>query len=106
MTIERAEYRESYDNEKFKQKIYKSLRAAKIITDVPEPGMDGQSESPTDVGGSHWREHQNIDENFTKSVVDSFGLVPLEATEYLSDQSQAARRIEILDQITEEKGTA
>jgi hypothetical protein len=52
---------------------------------VPDIDIDGHSETPTDAAGSHWREHQNIDENFTKSVVDSFGMVPLEATEYLSD---------------------
>jgi len=105
MTIERAECRESFDKEEFKAKIYKSLRAAKIIKDLPDIDVGGHSESETNVAASHWREHENIHENFTGSVIDSC-LAPNELTEYLSENSQAAQRREGLDQITEEKSKA
>jgi hypothetical protein len=70
--------RESYDKEEFIAKIYKSLRAAKIIKEIPVIDA-GRSETETNVAASHWREHENL----TGSVIDS--CFPPEATEYLSD---------------------
>ena len=53
MTVNRAEQSGSFDKEEFRAKIFKSLKAAKIIFEEPELAtIAGRSESETNVAPS------------------------------------------------------